>query len=133
MNTKYKKISLIIGLAALAGISASESVNKSFSPESFPLSLTVTNLADFPVVFKGVHLTPCYDDSGKSTLINFASIDELHRFVSDAEAIAELNRREALIEISLMEDAAPVLDVVDPVVDPVVESGVTTGVKAKAK
>lgn len=142
-----KKVNLVFGAPSITGVDVNDQVKETFLAGHFPLKLAVTNLVDFPLVFSHCHLAPCYDDSNKTVVVDFASIDELHRFASDVEAISELNKRAALVAIDSVDDSAetlpenppaePPLEPVEPPLEPAIEplpvEPTTTGSKSKGK
>ena len=100
-KNQTKAISLIFGAPSLTGVDANDLVKGSFVATNFPLTITVTNAADIRFISQKCHLEPCYDTNANSQSVTFESLDELHRFASDAETIAELNKREKLLSISV--------------------------------
>ncbi|MEY3759834.1 MAG: hypothetical protein RIR39_1325 [Pseudomonadota bacterium] len=102
MATKaIKNVLLSFGAPSITGINANDLVAQSFVANSFPLDVTIKNQAEYNLVFPNhCHLKPVYDETGNSAVIKFDSLDALHRFASDAETLAELNKRELLVTIS---------------------------------
>jgi len=147
IDKDVKNVNLVFGSPIITGVDANDQVKETFLAGHFPLKLAVTNLVDFPQVFSCCQLAPCYDDANKTVVVEFSSIDELHRFASDVEANANLNTQAAFIGINAVDDSAetfpenppaePPLEPVEPPLEPAIEplpvESTTTGSKSKGK
>jgi len=82
-----------LGAPSLTGKDANDLVAQAFADAIFPLKLVVTNHMPRDCVFPevGLHLKHCSNEEERGTTVEITSADQLQRFASSVEQIAELN------------------------------------------
>lgn len=94
---------LMLGAPSLCGKDARDTLKQTLSGVKFPLVLTVSNRLPFQVSFPAagrLYLRPSGHD-GSTGIATFAEYDEFARFVTDVQAIAELNHAETALELTV--------------------------------
>jgi hypothetical protein len=93
---------LKLGAPSLTGKDANDLVAKAFADAAFPLTLTFVNKVPFALSFpevSGLFLKPSNHDGGYTVTAQIKDYDALQRLASSIEQIAELNKRELLVEV----------------------------------
>lgn len=98
---------MILGAPSLRGEDARETLSARLAGLKFPLKVAVTNRLPFHLSFPqagGLYLRASAHKNSSGTA-EFSDADALARFVTDVQAIADLNKAEVAVEIDL--PAAP--------------------------
>jgi hypothetical protein len=104
---------VILGAPSLTGKDANDLVAAHFKDAAFPLMLVVANLAAFSLSFPeiaGLHLKPCTHGDEATVTVEVPNYEALQRLASSIEQVADLNRCEAMLELSVFDAEAERLE-----------------------